>query len=934
MLRAFVQRHVSRLVINRPNARVGASARALLALGLVPAALLPSSGAQTCTPTFATGFEASGVMGQIYASIEYDAQDGNGPRLYVAGQFARAGGRLCNSIAMFDGTNFVPLGGGLPQNGLPTSGPAIVYDLEVFDPDGPGPMKPELWAAGYFSRARQTDGSTINVASIARWNGSTRTWSSVETVGGGAPEVFDLMADNQLTGPNAGPRMYVTHSAGPSVGESAYITYYRWDGSNMVRRDLFAIGAAPLQEYEIVWRCCKYNGRVYFGGAFPEGVRRITEDGAGYETLPANPAMAYENAINNPGSPAAMVAGMVVWNDRLLIGPAETSLPMESFDGTAWRQETFGPLGGSNNTVCGNMAVIDLGTGPKLYFGDKAKNGYGFNGAYDFVQGPLPEQFTGAAVWDGTTLAPLGQGFQDLYGGRIAGANTFTKTTLRGQPVVFVGGSCGAGRNAANALVRGRGGLFYSGTSWVPQYNRPVNEGRAGQAVMSIDGVNQRIVSSSDPANPGTIQLYDGTSWAASNIPSATAVAGPSYIRYNSGSADVLIAYGQEVDADRVNDRPAKIQVQQWDPATQTWVYISALANLPGSTGPGLPAGIPRSATVFDIDGPGPRSPWLVIGGNASPDDFIAAPPNIVAYDGVNWFPVGSGLPDTPGDSAVWSVVAFNDGSSTKLYASGTFLDPAGAVARYDGTDASGTWTIIGRSTDTFNGYLNKLKVLDVGAGPQLFASGAFSDMFTAAPGTTPTGPIARWTGSSWASVRASPLAKIYSTSPFAALISDIAAFDDGTGPALFATGPFGGIGGVAAAGLAKFNGASWSPIGAGLNSYVFSSGNVPDNLRMNSEALLVFDEDGSGPSRPALYISGGFDNANGTYAERFVRYGCPRVVCRADFNGSGSVTVQDIFDFLAAWFSNSPSADFNSSGSVTVQDIFDFIGAWFQGCA
>jgi hypothetical protein len=55
---------------------------------------------------------------------------------------------------------------------------------------------------------------------------------------------------------------------------------------------------------------------------------------------------------------------------------------------------------------------------------------------------------------------------------------------------------------------------------------------------------------------------------------------------------------------------------------------------------------------------------------------------------------------------------------------------------------------------------------------------------------------------------------------------------------------------------------------------------------------------------------------------------------CAADFNNSGAVTVQDIFDFLTAWFSGDMLSDFNSSGAVTVQDVFDFLSAWFQGCA
>lgn len=55
--------------------------------------------------------------------------------------------------------------------------------------------------------------------------------------------------------------------------------------------------------------------------------------------------------------------------------------------------------------------------------------------------------------------------------------------------------------------------------------------------------------------------------------------------------------------------------------------------------------------------------------------------------------------------------------------------------------------------------------------------------------------------------------------------------------------------------------------------------------------------------------------------------------VCRADFNNLGGITVQDIFDFLAAYFIGSDTADFNQSGTTTVQDIFDFLSAYFTGC-
>jgi len=59
-----------------------------------------------------------------------------------------------------------------------------------------------------------------------------------------------------------------------------------------------------------------------------------------------------------------------------------------------------------------------------------------------------------------------------------------------------------------------------------------------------------------------------------------------------------------------------------------------------------------------------------------------------------------------------------------------------------------------------------------------------------------------------------------------------------------------------------------------------------------------------------------------------------PPSCCPADFNGSGPPpTVQDIFDFLAAYFVGAAAADFNNTGGLSVQDIFDYLAAYFAGC-
>ncbi|MCC6321143.1 MAG: hypothetical protein IT438_06880 [Phycisphaerales bacterium] len=82
-----------------------------------------------------------------------------------------------------------------------------------------------------------------------------------------------------------------------------------------------------------------------------------------------------------------------------------------------------------------------------------------------------------------------------------------------------------------------------------------------------------------------------------------------------------------------------------------------------------------------------------------------------------------------------------------------------------------------------------------------------------------------------------------------------------------------------------------------------------------------------AGAGRSYLVRVGGYLGGAGTGAISIASF------CIADFNTDGSVSVQDIFDFLTAYFQGLSSADINGEGGVTVQDIFDYLSSYFIGC-
>lgn len=58
-----------------------------------------------------------------------------------------------------------------------------------------------------------------------------------------------------------------------------------------------------------------------------------------------------------------------------------------------------------------------------------------------------------------------------------------------------------------------------------------------------------------------------------------------------------------------------------------------------------------------------------------------------------------------------------------------------------------------------------------------------------------------------------------------------------------------------------------------------------------------------------------------------------PEPRCAADFNGDGALGVQDVFDYLGAYFAAASTAEMDGAPGLGVNDLFAFLASYFAGC-
>lgn len=424
----------------------------------------------------------------------------------------------------------------------------------------------------------------------------------------------------------------------------------------------------------------------------------------------------------------------------------------------------------------------------------------------------------GVARWNGTTWQPVGSGVNtNIYGtNEIRGIQT-----LLGQLVVAGTFDSAGGQRAVNVAT-------WNGSAWTSMGSLPMTN---------------------------DLELFGGALWAAT---------GDGLFRWNGGAwdkllsgsfADLLLFNGQLIASGDFTIAANHANVAGWNGTTWTILAhqadgsvataenfrgqlhvggyfgtidgtpASGMARWTGSAWQALGAGLGNWATPYDLEVFNDR---LIVMGDL--DITMGAPAGgVAAWDGTSWSSVGSGTNAFGTSEFTMSGLA----TAQELYVGGFFTVAGGqacwGLARFDGS----TWSPVGPLQQAgVDSYIDDFTVWST----QLVACGDFRT----AGGALISGGLAAFDGTNWSDIRA-PL----SNGTGRAWISRVGTYAGD----LVAAGRFDHIDGNPAVNIARWNGATWQALGAGLN------GEAADLTLYEGRLVAVGSFTASG-AQPALYVA------------------------------------------------------------------------------
>jgi trimeric autotransporter adhesin len=206
----------------------------------------------------------------------------------------------------------------------------------------------------------------------------------------------------------------------------------------------------------------------------------------------------------------------------------------------------------------------------------------------------------------------------------------------------------------------------------------------------------------------------------------------------------------------------------------------------------------------------------------------------IARWDGYSWKPFGAGLDGIATTYSVggYALAIFDDGSGPALYVGGVFNSVDGISASHIARWNGNSWAPLGEGV---NNVVRALAVFDDGTGPALYAAGYFTTA-----GGIPAAGIARWRGGSpgWSSIGNLDLSG-------GAGAYALTVFDDGSGPALYVGGSFGGAASVPSPRVVRYSASGWSAVGGGIGQ------------PYAADPILALTATPAGAAHPQLYAGG-----------------------------------------------------------------------------
>ncbi len=746
------------------------------------------------------GFHLAGFDGDVLASAVFD--DGSGPVLVVGGRFEHIHERVVKRLAQWDGSQWQPLGDGLP---------GAVFALQVYD-DGSGEA---LYAGGYFGSVGES-----NAGYIAKWDGTS--WSPV---GGGMDGGVNALAIYQ----EGDDEVLIAGGLFNQAGSVAAQKVAKWDGQS------WSSLGATFNQGGSIQSITPWLGTFVIGGDFGYLNGQEVNNAAYYSGNGQWTAMA--------GGTSSTVTSLEVFDDGN--GPKVYAAGYFSQAGGAtvnhvarWDLFTWTSLGLGTAGSIQAMKTLDLGQGPQLYVAGKLKE----------VDGNPSDNI---AHWNGSS-------WQSLESNLMAVPQVLFSHDLGEGPFLFAGGSFSIPGGIHNLAV-------WNGDLWDSFDGLSERgfglDGLVRASTVFDDGTGTALYISGDFAlggNDDTARLakWKGSTWTALAIPSP-----PSNVRaiigFDDGNGPALYVAGDiESSSSGPIEGLAKWDGKTWSPlgeGIEGDVY--ALEVFDDGNGPALYVG-----GLFEaLDGSGAKdtakwdgSTWTALGSGADSSvlDFVAfddgegaklfaaghfeeidgAPADHIAYwDGTAWNALGSGELN----GSIYTLEIFDDGSGPALYAAGSFyfdfstLEILGRVAKWDGSQ----WIGLGLNNSIISSErVLDLQVFDDGSGPTLYASGHF--YFSKGEVVN---HIARWNGNDWDSLGTG----LESASPGSIYGYTLGVYDDGIGSSLFVGGNMALVDGQASSNVGRYSCFEPATLNLGL----------PETARTGErvEMTVSFDHGGRG---------------------------------------------------------------------------------------